>query len=155
MILAGLVSTETPVHKLNSHSFIISVVCISPSGLSTLMGHCCWKEVACCQGGAVVPCGNRTWWEEIDWRDNRLTATGSNRAAPRWRWSHHLSVLGQLFDISNDFLLLLLHLHALAVQVAHGLVECALVLAQHLLRRHAVPKQPLHYGILSHTSYLQ
>lgn len=58
-------------------------------------------------------------------------------------YPYHLSHLGHFLDVRNDFLLLLLHLLALPVQVTHGLVEGALVLPQHLLRRHLAPKEPL------------
>ena len=42
----------------------------------------------------------------------------------------HLSVLGGLFDLGHELLLLGLEAHALAVEVADGSVELALVLAE-------------------------
>jgi len=47
---------------------------------------------------------------------------------------HHLSLFGHLFDVSNDLLLLLFHVLPLTVKVTHCLVQCSLVLPQHLLR---------------------
>jgi hypothetical protein len=54
----------------------------------------------------------------------------------------HLTGLCALFDIGNQFLLLLLQLHAFPVEFTLRLFQRSLVLAQTLLRRHALAKSP-------------
>jgi len=58
--------------------------------------------------------------------------------------THHLSLLGHLFDLRNRLLLLILQRHALAVELADRLVEHALVLPQDFCRRLALAEEPVH-----------
>ena len=57
---------------------------------------------------------------------------------------HHLALLCHLFDVSYNLLLLLFHVLALTVKVAHRLVQRSLVLSQHLLRRFPASEEKRH-----------
>jgi hypothetical protein len=48
--------------------------------------------------------------------------------------AHHLTVLGSLFDLGYNLLLLVLQTHALSVQLAYGLVQHSFILPQHFCK---------------------
>ena len=56
----------------------------------------------------------------------------------------HLAILGALLDVLDKFLLLVLELHALAVELALGFLQSSLVLAEAFLGGHASAEGPLH-----------
>lgn len=54
----------------------------------------------------------------------------------------HLPILGALFDLDDQFLLLILQLNSLAIKLSLGLLEGTLVFAQTLCGRHPLAKGP-------------
>lgn len=54
----------------------------------------------------------------------------------------HLTVLGILLDVLDQFLLLVLELGTLTIELSLRLFECALMLSKTLSRRHALAKGP-------------
>jgi len=57
----------------------------------------------------------------------------------------HLPILGRLLDVGHQLLLLVLELDALAVELALGFLEGALVFAEAFLGGHAFAEGPFYY----------